>query len=92
MESKPMEGGSILQEREDETWEQLELCKTIHYYCPVHGKCPGILRWTSPDGEEVVDRIGTEPLFFCEQCGKVKLVDLWNNTHDIATARRNGTE
>lgn len=70
-----------------ESGEKWELCETVFYYCPVHGKCPAILERVAPNGVELVKTaIGTQGMFFCKKCGMVKMVNVWNNCVGLTDA------
>jgi hypothetical protein len=65
--------------------ETRELTMDRLFYCPVHGKCSGVL--ARPPLDRSVETIGISPLFFCEQCGKVKIRDVWGNCSTLCGAR-----
>lgn len=62
-----------------------QLAKERDFSCPAHGKCHGVL--ALPPLDRSVETIGISPLFFCEQCGTVKMRDVWNNCSTICKAR-----
>lgn len=69
------------------TWQ---LCTRIFLYCAVHGKCPAILDVALPNGIEIVKQVGVSSLFFCKKCGMVKMVNVWNNTSGLCSAKLEG--
>jgi hypothetical protein len=75
----------------EEIWE---LCNENHSYCPTHGKCPDILDSKNSvrdaNGKvvyEVVRAFIAEPMFFCKKCGRVKMINVWNNCSGLTEAR-----
>jgi hypothetical protein len=66
----------------DKTWE---LCNDEFFYCAVHGKCPAVLENVGTLGETVKDVLGGR-MYFCKECGKVRRVDIWNNSEAFCDA------
>jgi len=67
----------------EETWE---LCEKTFFYCPRHGKSPAILNFKLPNGDEMVKQLIIEPLFYCQKCGMVKMINVWNNCSGLCKA------
>jgi hypothetical protein len=71
------------------TQEIWELCNENHSYCPTHGRCPDILDPHSPrvKGWEMSRKFIMETMFFCEDCGMVKMINGWNNCSGLTEAK-----
>lgn len=64
------------------------LCERNFSYCPVHGKCPDIFeRYIKVIDEEFTKDITGSKLFFCEKCGMVKMIDMWNCCSNLCEAK-----
>jgi len=52
----------------------------------MHGKCPAVLDFKLPNGDEMIKHLLIEPLFFCKKCGMIKMINVWNNCTGLCEA------
>ena len=69
-----------------ETEEIWELCNENHSFCPTHGECPDILDHEDSFGE-VSRQLVIETMFFCKECGMVKMINVWNNCSGLTDGK-----